>query len=50
MAYWALFTSRKRPPKALNHTLQRTGGTVAIPMLLVHTRVVVSPPAAERQR
>jgi hypothetical protein len=26
MAYWALFTHRKRPQKAPNHTLQWTGG------------------------
>jgi hypothetical protein len=48
MAYWALFTSHKRPQKAPNHnTLQGTGGTVAVPTLLVQMWVVVSPPAAE---
>jgi hypothetical protein len=47
MAYWALFTSHKRPQKAPNHTLQRTGGTVAVPTLLVQMWVVVSPLAAE---
>ena len=32
-----------------NHMLQRTGGTVAVPMLLGQPQqVVVSPPAAER--
>ena len=31
--------SRKRPQKAPNPTLQRTGGAVAMPTLLVHTWV-----------
>jgi hypothetical protein len=39
MAYWALVIHRKRPQKAPNHMLQRTGGTAVMPRLLVQTRV-----------
>ena len=40
MAYWALFMKPQYAQKAPNHTLQRTGVTVAMPTLLVHARVM----------